>query len=519
MVIRTVIGRHDRRSAYAAAVAFVAAILAFPAFAAADPPEEGGAVVEALAPSHQAPWGWSRQRLEEAEPLPIIELPEPAAPAAPQEPAGAAEGSTPMSAETGGARTAAVSQSGATEGVEVAAAESTLFPNSANGKLFGTYEVRINAREYKREDYVCSASVVKPAAGSSFSSNVVLTAGHCAIDPETGTKTNSEMIFIPGYRNGSAPYGVWPARFFTTTETWKNTAKAGVRPNEGGDVAFIGLGNNFEGQSIEEVVGSLGIAFDQVCNQSYTQFGYPSEAPYGGELLYSHNAAYAGADTTGGFLPVPMKIASDFTRGASGGPWAVGIGSGAPTVLSLTAYSYESQPGYLYGPYFGEAAKKAYGAAFGKTLPAGIEETCAALPAPPPIPPTPTPTPTPPSTQPPPGTTVPPSPPVTLKVTRVRSLANGSAVLTAKVNAAGVLKLTGAAVRAESLATPAAGRYRMVVAAKGAKVRLLRQVGKTKVGVKIAFSASGKTKRVSKKIALSRRTVASASQRRSPTSR
>src|SRR6185437_5779309 len=112
----------------------------------------------------------------------------------------------------------------------------------------------------------------------------------------------------------------------------------------------------------------------------------------GGELLYSHTTGYAGADTSGGFLPVPLKIASDFTRGASGGPWAVGVGTGAPTVLSLTAYSYESQPRYLYGPYFGEAAKKAYGAAFGRILPAGIEETCAALPVPPPVPTPPTPT-------------------------------------------------------------------------------------------------------------------------------
>lgn len=505
---------------------FLAAVLAFPALAAAEPAEDG-AVVESLAPSHQGPWAhWSRQRLEEAEPLPIITLPEQAAPGASGDvPAEGSESPTPQPAEaarTAALRTAASTGTGSVEGIEVAAAESTLFPNSANGKLFGTYEVPLprvpfKPQEYKREDYVCSASVVKPPEGSSFTSDVVLTAGHCAIDPETGTKTNSEMIFIPGYRNGTAPYGVWQAQFFTTTETWKSTAKAGSRPNEGGDVAFVGLKNNSEGESIERVVGSLGIAFDQACNQSYTQFGYPAEAPYSGELLYSHTSGYAGADTTGGFLPVPMKIASDFTRGASGGPWAVGIGSGAPTVLSLTAYSYEGQPGYLYGPYFGEAAKKAYGIAFGKFLPAGIEETCAPLPVPPTPPPTPTPTPSP---SPPPTTpeTVTP-PPVTLRVTRVRSLANGSAVLTAKVSAAGVLTLSGAAVRAESLATPAPGQYRMVVAAKGAKVRLLRQVGKAKVGVKVAFSASGKTKRVSKKIALSRRTVATASQRRAARSR
>jgi len=514
-------GSNDRRSACAVAMAFLAAVFAFPPLAAADSPENG-AVIESLAPSHQGPWAhWSRQRLEAAEPLPIISLPDPEPPANPEAPPEAAShsaaGEPSEAATTAALRLATASQTAGIEGVEVAAAESTLFPNSANGKLFGTYEVRINAHEFKREDYVCSASVIKPPEGVAFASDVVLTAGHCAIDPETGTKTNSEMIFIPGYRNGTAPYGVWPAEFFTTTETWKNTAKAGSRPNEGGDVAFIGLSDNSEGQSIEKAVGSLGIGFDQVCNQVYTQFGYPSEAPYGGELLYSHTTAYAGADTGGGFLPVPLKIASDFTRGASGGPWAVGVGSGAPTVLSLTAYSYESQPGYLYGPYFGEAAKKAYGAAFGKILPAGIEETCAALPAPPPITPTPPGT-TPPPTEPPKEVT-PPQKPVTLKVTRVRRLANGSAVLSAKVSTAGMLSLSGTAIRAETVTTPAGGQYRLVVAPKGPTNRKLRQVGKAKVGVKVAFSASGKTKRVTKKIALSRPAVARAAEQRDTRSR
>jgi hypothetical protein len=511
-------GWNDRRSAFAVATVFVATAFAFPTLAAAETTEDG-AVVESLAPSHQGPWAhWTRERLEEAEPLPIITLPEPAEAAQAAEPSVEPEPTAAPSEATSsiapeGASTAALdarvaARTAAIEGVEVAAAESTLFPNSANGKLFGTYEVRIGAHEFKKEDYVCSGSVVNTPNG-----NVVLTAGHCAIDPETGTKTNSEMIFIPGYRNGTAPYGAWPAEFFTTTETWKNTAKEGSRPNEGGDVAFIGLSNNSEGKSVEKVVGSLGIGFDQVCNQSYTQFGYPAEAPYSGELLYSHTTGYAGADTEGAFSPVPMKIASDFTRGASGGPWAVGVGSGAPTVLSLTAYGYANQPGYLYGPYFGEAAKKAYGASFGKILAAGIEETCAALPPiptpPTPTPPTPTPTP-----QPTPETT-PVETPVLLQVTRVRRLANGSAVLTAKVNTAGSLTLSGAAVRGESLDPPAAGQYRLVVAPKGPTNRKLRQVGKAKVGVSVAFSASGKTKRVSKKIALSRRSVARAAQQRS----
>jgi hypothetical protein len=506
-----VIGKRDRRAAFATTTALVAAAFAFPALAAAEPAEEG-AVVEYLAPS-QGPWGhWTQERLEEAEPLPIITLPGPESPAlespAPETPPAA----QPTSASTAALAGAVTDQTSALGGVEVAAAESTVFPNSVNGRLFGTFEISVGPHEVKKEDYVCSGSVVDSLHG-----NLVLTAGHCVIDPETGTVTNAELVFIPGYRSGgtslheTAPYGVWRAEKFATTETWKKTAKSGSTPNEGGDLAFVTLRDNSEDESVERVVGSsLGVGFDTACNQVYTQFGYPAEAPYNGEVLYSHTAAYAGVDTNPSFSPEPMKIASDFTRGSSGGPWAIGIGNPEtpPTVLSLTAYGYISQPGYLYGPYFGEAAKKAYGAAFGPILPPDIEEACTQLPAPPEPPSQTTPPPT--VT---PETAPPPKEVVTLKVTRVRRRANGSAVLIAKVSAAGMLKLSGSAVRAETLDTPAAGQYRLVVAPKGPISRRLLQEGRATVGVKVAFSASGRTERVSRAIQLSRRSAGQLAQR------
>ena len=526
------IGMRDRRALYAVATALAAAAFAFPAIATAEATEEEGAVVESPAPSPAGPcFHWTQQRMEEAEPLPIVTLPSPAGsessdgPEVPAEPELTASPEAPSATGSEGADTAAVrsaaARTAAVEGVEVTAAESTAFPSSANGKVFGTYYIRRPGEsEITEENYVCSATVVNSPHG-----NVILTAGHCALDPETGTITSTNLIFIPGYRNRVAPFDVWKiarGKVIGLTKTWSETAKEGSRPNEGGDLAFIELQDNDQGESVEEAVGSsFGVAFDQPCIQTYTQFGYPAESPYTGESLYSHTAAYAGADTVGGFTPVPMKIASDFTRGASGGPWAVGLsGSAAPTVLSLTAYGYESQPGYLYGPYFGEAAKKAYTVVTKESLPAGIEEACAALPPAPEAPTTPsTPTPTPnPAPTPQPETTPAPTP-VTLKVTRVRSRANGSAVLTAQVNTAGMLKLSGTAVRAESLDTHAAGQYRLIVAPKRSTNRLLLQRGRAKVGVSVAFLASGKTKRVSRAIQLSRRAAGQPAAQRATQSR
>lgn len=469
------IGRPGRGPAWTVVVALVAALalaLSTPAAAESTAPGAGattpgeGAVLEPVPTSPaEALAYWTPARLASAEPLSVLTVPG----------APSISTSTAIRRSTTGTRTAAP------EGIEVVAAESTMFPNRAIGKVFGMYEVNHQAQGFE-----CSGSVINSPRG-----NVVLTAGHCAIDPETGA-TAGYLIFIPGYREGSWPYGAWIASEIATTKSWKKTAKAGWYPNEGADLALLVMSRN-----VQETVGALGIAFDQPCNQLYTQYGYPANPPYEeGKFLYSHTAPYAGVDTNPNFSPTPMKIVSDFTQGASGGPWTVGPSS-APTVLSVTAYGYEQQPGYLYGPYFGEEARAAYEKVLGRTVPPGIEETCKALPE------------AASSTEPGPGTASPPPDPapprVSLKVKKVHRRANGSAVVVARVSGAGLLKLAGVAVRAASLKAPAAGNYRLKVAPKKQAGRTLRRRGRATVRVKIAFSASGRTKRVSKLIHLSRR--------------
>jgi hypothetical protein len=484
----------------------VAGAAAFPGPAAAELPEVEGAVLESFSASPETTLSfWTKARREMAEPLPALTLPgsppeESTSLSSPLESPAEETGTSSTGSEPTptAARTAAVARTASAEtaligGTEIGPAESVLYPNRANGKIYGEYRIGL-----EKELYQCSGSVINSPHG-----DVVLTAGHCVIDPETGTVAN-KLLFVPAYRDHSEPFERWAAEAFATTEAWKKTAKAGSHANEGGDLALLVLVENGEEKSVEDVVGGLGIAFDQSCSQTYTQYGYPAEAPYDGETLYSNIAAYAGPDTNSLFSPSPIKIASDFTQGASGGPWTIGPSS-SPTVLSLTDYGYEDQPGWLYGAYFGEAARKAYELASGKVVPAGIEETCKALPVPPP---TPEPEPTKPVEPTPPIESTPPQTAVTVKVTRVRRRANGSAVLTAQVSSAGMLKLSGSAVRAESINAPTAGKYRMVVSPKGVVTRRLLQDGRAKVGVKVAFSASGKISRVSRAIQLNRRSAA-----------
>jgi uncharacterized membrane protein YgcG len=515
----------------------VAACLGLPASAVADPvvTEGEGAVSRAIPTSpREALRFWTEERLEEAEPLPVVTLP--GEPEEASETGAAEEGTTfaedgaaatePAPAgggpETAAVRSAAVTRSAAVEGIEVSFEQAKEFPYSANGKIYVAFEPEKNVVKM----YECSGSVVRAREA-----NEVLTAAHCVMNEETG-ELAKYVIFYPGYRQNFKPLGSWVATRFVTTPSW-----GGPTSNEGEDLAFLKIAT-VEGENVEERVGGgLGIAFDQACSQTYTQYGYPGEAPYDGEILYSHAAAYAGADTNPLFSPAPIKIATDFTRGASGGPWTIGP-AGSPSVVSLTAYGYENQPGYLYGPYFGEAARKAYNFASDEAVPAGTEAKCEPLPhgggegegggggeeggsgggsggggntggggggGTPTSPGTPNPSG--------PGQTAPLEEPTTpkeaptLQVTGVNPRANGSAVLIAKVGSAGTLTLSGTAVRAESVYVGAAGKYRMIVAPKGRTTRKLRRHGRAKVGVKIAFRVSGKTRQVSRKIQLKRRSA------------
>jgi len=197
----------------------------------------GDAVVGSIAGSRAAALShWTRPRREGAEPLSVLTLP----------------GTT--------------SGSEVKEGVDTG--ESTLFPNRANGKVYGIYEIH-KGLKIEVEEYECSGSVIDSAGG-----DVVLTAGHCVIDPETGTVAR-EVVFVPGYREGTTPYRQWAATSYATTEEWADTA--GSRdPDEAGDLAMLVPADDSEGRSVETMVGALGIAFDQARNQTYTQYGYPA---------------------------------------------------------------------------------------------------------------------------------------------------------------------------------------------------------------------------------------------------
>ena len=72
---------------------------------------------------------------------------------------------------------------------------------SRNGKAFsGTPAVGalFSTSAGKLSQHFCSASVINSPHG-----DLVITAAHCV------THTSGTVVFVPGYNNGTTPYGVW----------------------------------------------------------------------------------------------------------------------------------------------------------------------------------------------------------------------------------------------------------------------------------------------------------------------
>jgi len=194
-------------------------------------------------------------------------------------------------------------------------------------------------------DYVCSGSVV-PAANKSL----VTTAGHCVNEGPGAFVTN--FVFVPGYKNGNAPYGEWSATEVGTTNQW---AQQG---NFNYDVGFAVVAP-LNGKYLSNVVGSQSIGFNLARGKQVYAFGYPAESPYTGEVL-DYAAGITGKDTVGGTNDLSIK--TNMTGGCSGGPWLQNFNAstGVGTQVSVNSFGYNGQPNVLYGPYFGSVIKNTY---------------------------------------------------------------------------------------------------------------------------------------------------------------
>ncbi|MGH3466938.1 MAG: trypsin-like serine peptidase [Thermocrispum sp.] len=198
------------------------------------------------------------------------------------------------------------------------------------------------------QDASCSGNAVTSANGST-----VMTAGHC-VKYQGSWHTN--WVFVPGYHDGQAPHGEWPATETLTTPQWE--ASEDINYDVGAAVV-----QEVGGQRLTDAVGGQGIAFNQARGQYMHAFGHPAADPYDGEkLIYC-----AGTSFDDPLLSTDHGLNCDMTGGSSGGPWFVEFDEAAGTgrQASVNSFGYVFLPGVMFGPYFGDEAQALYETAQG----------------------------------------------------------------------------------------------------------------------------------------------------------
>jgi V8-like Glu-specific endopeptidase len=179
----------------------------------------------------------------------------------------------------------------------------TAFPKSTIGKLFFTLPGVGN--------FVCSASVINR--------NTVITAGHCNSNGAGTFATN--RLFCPSWKDGqNASRGCWTVVNSKTSAGWHTASD----PDRDYSCLITSTRGTVVANSIGNVTGWLGRAWNFSATQAERTFGYPQASPFNGNRLITTASTewYTNDFTAGG--QVSKIIGSDLTGGSSGGPWILG---------------------------------------------------------------------------------------------------------------------------------------------------------------------------------------------------
>jgi hypothetical protein len=271
---------------------------------------------------------WTAQRMREAEPLDEL-------------------------ASNGGAQ-AVARASALSPGQEIPESFDVTYPYRIHGRLFMTFGTT---------DGSCSATVV-----TSSTRDLIMTAGHCVAEPVGGGNSRfaTNVLFVPGYRNGNAPLGSYVGTRGGTPGLWAAAGAISL------DVGFINLAP-LNGGLIQDQLGSRGITFNRnpksLRSKTFQLLGYPA-APagvYDGERPILCSSRFRGIEVFSGAIIVSPCHQQE---GASGGGWVIG----GRLVASLTSHSGCRSPGptcdVISGTYLGNSALQVWAGASGG-LPSG----------------------------------------------------------------------------------------------------------------------------------------------------
>jgi hypothetical protein len=157
--------------------------------------------------------------------------------------------------------------------------------------------------------HTCTGSVVDSPSG-----DLVITAAHCVAGPIGGWR------FVPGYRNGTAPFGSWRVIGVAVTPSWLATR------SQLGDVAVVKVASQrVRGRlrSIESVVGAERLGLAPAAGVTVRVPAY---------VLGTHDAARTCSSTVRYSGAFPTFVCGGYADGTSGAPWLVQTRQGTEVV-------------------------------------------------------------------------------------------------------------------------------------------------------------------------------------------
>ena len=149
-------------------------------------------------------------------------------------------------------------------------------------------------------NHFCTASVV-----ASPGKDLLITAAHCINGGRGSSGYSSDIVFIPGYRDGQEPHGVWTVARLLVAPQWAKFSDPDY------DVGFVVL-QPPDGQTSQDLLGANKLAIDSGYRYLVHVTGYPDSA----------DAPITCVNATSRQSATQLRFdCPGYTGGTSGSPW------------------------------------------------------------------------------------------------------------------------------------------------------------------------------------------------------
>lgn len=178
------------------------------------------------------------------------------------------------------------------------------YPYRTVGKLF--FETPGGLR-------TCSAAVI--------ARRLVLTAGQCVHSGTVFPGFYGNFVFVPAFRDGNAPFGLWAAEVVFVTTTWATGGGTFPNPSDFAILEMEDIRSGGQLHRIGDVVGWLGHLTNALRQNHVHILGYAGNLD-GGNKMHQVAAGikkFTAATNT-------STAGSDMMQGSGGGPWVQNFG-------------------------------------------------------------------------------------------------------------------------------------------------------------------------------------------------